>query len=86
MTSRRRPVAHRGAGQGAGGNGLLGALGVGAIAGAVLLPRLRTRLSTNALLVAAGGAYAAALLAGADAQRGRDPGRVAPGGERGRDP
>jgi len=41
---------------------LLGALGVGAIAGAFLLPQVRARLSNNALLAAAGLVYAAALV------------------------
>jgi MFS-type transporter involved in bile tolerance (Atg22 family) len=40
-------------GLGAGGYGLLlAALGVGAIAGALILPRLRARLSANALVAA----------------------------------
>jgi predicted MFS family arabinose efflux permease len=57
-------VASQRLGQGAGGYGLLlGALGVGAIVGAVLLPQVRARLSTNALLVAASLVYAAALVA-----------------------
>jgi predicted MFS family arabinose efflux permease len=56
-------VASQRLGQGAGGYGLLlGALGVGAIVGAVLLPQVRARLSTNALLVAASLVYTAALV------------------------
>ena len=48
--------------QGADGYGLLlGAMGVGAIGGAFILPRVRARLSLNALLVASGVAYAAVL-------------------------
>jgi MFS family permease len=48
--------------QGADGYGLLlGALGVGAIAGAVILPRMRARLSINALLAASGVVYAVVL-------------------------
>jgi len=48
--------------QGADGYGLLlGALGVGAIAGAVVLPRMRTRLSINSLLAASGVVYSAVL-------------------------
>jgi MFS family permease len=51
-------------GLGPGGYGLLlGALGAGAIAGAIVLPRVQDRLSTNALLVAASLVYAAALVA-----------------------
>ena len=47
---------------GADGYGLLlGALGVGAIAGVVILPRARARLSINALLAASGIVYAVAL-------------------------
>jgi MFS family permease len=50
--------------QGADGYGLLlGALGIGAIAGAVILPRIRARLSINALLAASGLVYAAVLAA-----------------------
>jgi MFS family permease len=50
--------------QGAGGYGLLlGALGVGAVAGSFLLPRLRRMLSNNAMLAVAGGAYAVVLIA-----------------------
>lgn len=48
----------------AGGYGLLlGALGVGAILGALILPRLSARLSPNPLLLAATAAYAAASIA-----------------------
>jgi MFS family permease len=48
--------------QGADGYGLLlGALGVGAIGGAVILPRVRARLSINALLAASGVVYAMVL-------------------------
>jgi len=50
--------------QGAGGYGLLlGALGVGAVAGSFLLPRLRALLTNNAMLAAAGAAYALVLVA-----------------------
>jgi predicted MFS family arabinose efflux permease len=50
--------------QGADGYGLLlGALGIGAVAGAVILPRIRARLSINALLAASGLVYAAVLAA-----------------------
>ncbi len=49
---------------GADGYGLLlGVLGVGAIFGAVILPRLRAGMSINALLAASGIAYAVALAA-----------------------
>lgn len=49
---------------GADGYGLLlGVLGVGAILGAVILPRLRARMSINSLLAASGIAYAGALAA-----------------------
>ncbi|HUL27656.1 MAG TPA: MFS transporter [Streptosporangiaceae bacterium] len=48
---------------GSGGYGvLLGALGVGAVAGAFLLPQVRARLSANALVGAASLVYAAALV------------------------
>jgi MFS family permease len=48
---------------GASGYGLLlGALGVGAVAGSFLLPQLRTRLSPNRLLLAASLAYAAVMV------------------------
>lgn len=57
-------VATQRLGMAAGGYGLLlGALGVGAIAGALLLPRLSARLSPNPLLLAATLAYAAATVA-----------------------
>lgn len=57
-------VASRRLGLGASGYGLLlGALGVGAIAGASLLSKGRARLSANALVGLAGGVFAAALLA-----------------------
>jgi MFS family permease len=57
-------VASQRLGLGANGYGLLlGALGVGAIAGAFTLPRLRTKLSSNALLLAASLIYTAALVA-----------------------
>ncbi|MGO9883568.1 MAG: MFS transporter [Solirubrobacteraceae bacterium] len=56
-------VASRRLGLGPGGYGLLlAALGVGAIAGASLLTRLRARLSTNALIVVVGGVFSAALV------------------------
>jgi predicted MFS family arabinose efflux permease len=49
---------------GASGYGLLlGALGVGAVAGSFLLPRLRTRLSANRLLVGASLVYAGVMVA-----------------------
>jgi predicted MFS family arabinose efflux permease len=49
---------------GADGYGLLlGVLGAGAIAGAVVLPRIRARLSINALLAASGVVYAVVLAA-----------------------
>jgi MFS family permease len=55
-------VATRRLGLGSSGYGvLLGALGVGAIAGAFALPQIRARLSANALVVAASVLYAAAL-------------------------
>ena len=51
-------------GLGSGGYGvLLGALGVGAIGGALILPQIRARLSANALAAAASLTYAAALAA-----------------------
>jgi MFS family permease len=50
--------------QGADGYGLLlGALGIGAIAGGLVLPRVRRRLSINALLAASGIVYAVVLAA-----------------------
>ena len=52
-------IASRRLGQGADGYGLLlGAMGVGAIAGALILPRIRARLSLNSLLAASGVVYA----------------------------
>jgi predicted MFS family arabinose efflux permease len=49
--------------QGADGYGLLlGALGVGAVAGVLLLPRLRRRMTTNRLLMFASLVYAAGLV------------------------
>jgi MFS family permease len=57
-------VATERLGLGAGGYGLLlGAMGTGAIAGALILPRIRAILSDNAMLVAASVVYAAALVA-----------------------
>src|SRR5689334_8217992 len=48
---------------GASGYGLLlAALGIGAVAGAVLLPRVRAKLATNQMLTAAGVTYGLALL------------------------
>lgn len=55
-------IANQRLAQGADGYGLLlGALGVGAIAGAFILPRVRARLSINALMAASGIVYAAVL-------------------------
>jgi MFS family permease len=55
-------IASRRLGLGPGGYGLLlGALGVGAVAGATVLSRLRARLSSNALIGLIGGMFAAAL-------------------------
>ncbi|MCA2217403.1 MFS transporter [Jidongwangia harbinensis] len=55
-------VATRRLGLGSGGYGiLLGAVGVGAVGGALLLPRLRARWSLNRLLVVAGAGFAAVL-------------------------
>jgi MFS family permease len=55
-------IANRRLGLGADGYGaLFGALGLGAILGAVVLARVGNRLSTNAILNAAGVLYAAAL-------------------------
>ncbi len=57
-------IASQRLGLGAGGYGVLfGALGVGAVGGAVVLGRIRTRVATNALLAAAGVLYAATLAA-----------------------
>ena len=57
-------VATRRLGLGADGYGLLlGALGVGAIGGAFILPQVRARLSANALVAVASLTYAAALVA-----------------------
>jgi len=56
-------VAHQELRMGASGYGiLLAALGVGAIAGALLMPRIRTLLSPNRLIVAAGVVYGLALV------------------------
>ena len=41
---------------------LLGALGIGAVAGSLLLPRLRTRLSPNGLLAASSAVYAVVMV------------------------
>jgi predicted MFS family arabinose efflux permease len=55
-------IATRRLGLGPGGYGvLLGALGVGAVAGAFVLPQVRARLSANALVAASSAVYAAAL-------------------------
>jgi MFS family permease len=57
-------VATDALGLGANGYGvLLGALGVGAVAGATVLPRIRARVNTNALLGASAALYAVALAA-----------------------
>jgi len=57
-------VASERLGLGANGYGLLlGALGVGAVAGAFALPHIRSRLSSNLMLLAASIIYAAALVA-----------------------
>ena len=56
-------VANRRLGLGAGGYGLLlAALGVGAVGGALTLPRLRVRTSTNGIVLLASVVYAAALV------------------------
>ncbi|WP_308201003.1 MFS transporter [Actinoplanes sp. M2I2] len=56
-------VARQELGLGAGGYGiLLAALGVGAVAGALLMPRIRRVMSANRLIVVAGLIYAGALL------------------------
>jgi MFS family permease len=58
-------VASRRLGLGSDGYGLLlGALGVGAIAGASVLTKVRVRLSTNAFIGLIGGVFAAALVIG----------------------
>jgi MFS family permease len=55
-------VASRRLGLGSGGYGvLLGAVGVGAVAGALLLPQLRARWSLNRLLLVAGAGFALVL-------------------------
>ncbi|CCH88984.1 putative transporter [Modestobacter italicus] len=57
------PLAESRLGLSATGYGvLLGAAGVGAVAGAVLMPRLRTRLSASQLLTASGAVYGAGLI------------------------
>jgi MFS family permease len=57
-------VANQRLGLGANGYGLLlGSLGVGAVAGAFMLPRIRAKLSSNAMLLIASLVYAAALVA-----------------------
>ncbi len=57
-------VASQRLGLGANGYGLLlGALGVGAVAGAFMLPRIRAKLSSNTMLLIASLVYAAALVA-----------------------
>jgi MFS family permease len=57
-------IASRRLGLGSGGYGLLlAALGLGAIAGALVLPRVRSRLSTNMLVTLASGFYALVLVA-----------------------
>jgi MFS family permease len=57
-------IATRRLGLGAGGYGvLLGALGAGAVGGAVILPQIRARLPANALVAVASLTYAAALVA-----------------------
>lgn len=56
-------VAHQELRMGASGYGvLLAALGVGAVAGALLMPRVRSRTSANQLVVAAGSLYGGALI------------------------
>jgi MFS family permease len=56
-------VAHQELGMGASGYGiLLAALGVGAIVGALLMPRVRSLLTVNQLIVAAGLIYGGALI------------------------
>ena len=57
-------VASRRLGLGSGGYGLLlGALGVGAIAGASMLSKVRSRLSANVLIGLAGGVFGVVLVA-----------------------
>jgi len=57
-------IATQRLGLGSGGYGvLLGALGIGAVAGAFILPRIRAKLSPNALIAAASCCYAGALVA-----------------------
>ena len=57
-------VATERLGLGASGYGLLlGALGIGAVAGAFVLPRVRARLAPNARVAVASGVYATALVA-----------------------
>jgi MFS family permease len=57
-------VANRLLGTGSAGYGvLLAALGAGAVLGADLLPRLHARMSSNGILLVAGTAFAASLLA-----------------------
>ncbi len=57
-------IATQRLGLGSGGYGvLLGALGVGAVAGAFVLPSIRTKLPANALIAAASCCYAAVLVA-----------------------
>jgi MFS family permease len=56
-------IARQELGMGAGGYGiLLAALGVGAIAGALLMPRVRTRVTPDQLIVLAGVVYGLALI------------------------
>ncbi|HEX3363063.1 MAG TPA: MFS transporter [Solirubrobacterales bacterium] len=57
-------IASRQLGLGAGGYGfLLAAIGVGAISGVLLLPKVRTRLSLNLMIAAASGLYVAVFAA-----------------------
>jgi MFS family permease len=57
-------IASQRLGLGANGYGLLlGSLGVGAVAGAFMLPRIRAKLSSNAMLLIASLVFAAALVA-----------------------
>jgi MFS family permease len=56
-------IAHRMMGEGSSGYGvMLGALGVGAVVGALILPWLRGRFRNNGLLLAATGLYAGTML------------------------